>query len=569
MRRTLVVIATALAAGCGTDVSGPASSLYSCVFLDPASVGVGEAIPFQGAGNRSLCLTPSDGDGAFVYIPFYGAAPSDPDQADLALGVEVLGGGLTAPPSSSAPAGGFADAVRLADPADPAGAARPVLPLRRDVEAHRRLREREIAELGPKIRAGVRAEPPAVGTGASVPEVGELVEYNVATSCNAADIRTGQVMHVSTHAIVVADVQNPAGLGAQDYQHFALSFDTLVEPVAVRHFGTSTDIDGNGRTVIFFTRSVNERTPRGSDTYTAALFWAGDLFPATATPRLDACPQGNGAEIFYMAVPDPNGLIGATIPLAALREGGIAILGHEYQHLINAARRMYVNEAPAFEQTWLNEGLSHIAEELLFFEVSGLPRRSNITEAMLQETTGAVTAFNRYMAPNLGNLGRYLERPDTASLMGRDQLATRGAAWSFLRYAADRREVGDETFFFELVNSTAVGLDNLDRAVAGSAVDWLQDWTVALIADDDVPGLDPRYTQPSWNFRDLYAAIDRPYPLNPPTLAAGVPRGLSLRAGGVAYLAFGVAAEGRAALHVETDGATPPRSLRGTFLRIR
>jgi hypothetical protein len=28
---------------------------------------------------------------------------------------------------------------------------------------------------------------------------------------------------------------------------------------------------------------------------------------------------------------------------------------------------------------WLNEGLSHIAEELLFFEVSGLQRRANIT----------------------------------------------------------------------------------------------------------------------------------------------------------------------------------------------
>jgi hypothetical protein len=230
---------------------------------------------------------------------------------------------------------------------------------------------------------------------------------------------------------------------------------------------------------------------------------------------------------------------------------------------------MYVNDAPAFEETWLNEGLSHIAEELLFFEVSGLPRRSNLTEADLQETTGGVTAFNRYMAPNLGNLGRYLERPDTASLMGRDQLTTRGAAWSFLRYAADRREIGDETFFFELVNSTAVGLDNLDRAVAGSAADWIQDWTVALIADDDVPGLDPRFTQPSWNFRDLYVALERPYPLNPPALAAGTPRSLSLRAGGVGYLAFGVAADGRAALHVESDGAAPPRSLRGTFLRVR
>lgn len=566
MRRGLLVLATALTAGCGTDVSGPSSSLYSCLFLDPMAMGVGEAITFQGAGNRSLCLTTADVDASFVYIPFYGQAESDGDQAALTIGVEVLGGGLTDPPSSGAPAAVGTDAPLLTDRS---AAARAIAPLRRDVEAHRRLREREIAELGPKIRAGVRAEPAPTGTGGAVPQVGDVVEYNVATSCSLTDIRAGQVTHVSAHAIVVADVQNPPGLESQDYEHFAVSFDTLVHPVAARHFGTPSDVDDNGRTIIFFTRSVNERTPRGSDTYTAALFWAGDLFPPIATPRLDACPEGNHAEIFYVAVPDPNGLIGPPISLASLRGHGVGILGHEYQHLINAARRMYVNDAPAFERTWLNEGLSHIAEELLFFEVSGLPRGSNITEAILRDTPGAVVAFNRYMSSNVGNLARYLERPDTASLMGRDNLMTRGAAWSFLRYAADRRATGDEPFFHALVNSTAVGVENLNRALAGSTMDWLQDWTVALVADDAVPGLDPRFTQPSWHFRDIYAALDRPYPLSPPALTAGVSRSLALRAGGAGFLTFGVAAEGRAALHVESDGATPPRSLRGTFLRVR
>jgi hypothetical protein len=570
MRRNLLVIATCVLAGCGTDVSGPSSSLYSCVFLDPAALRVGEAIAFQGVGNRSLCLTTSDDGAAFVYVPFYGRARNGgAAEPPLTIGVEVLGAGVSSTSVSGAPPEGPDPVGGLFDPWGPPGEARALAP---DVDAHRRLREREQAELGPKILSGAPVDPLPLATSRDVaePQVGSNVQYNVATSCTAEDMRTGQVTYISDHAIVVADVQNPAGFTAQDYQHFALSFDTLIHPVAVRHFGAPSDVDGNSRTIIFFTRAVNERTPRGSPTFTAALFWAGDLFPAVATPRLEACPAGNQAEIFYVAVPDPNGVIGPAVSLSSLREQGLHILGHEYQHLINAGRRLYVNNAGMFEQVWLNEGLSHIAEELLFFEVSGIPRGANITASLLQQTPGADTAFSRYMDSNMTNLTRFLERADTASLMGPDNLATRGAAWSFLRYAADRRDGGDESFFLGLVNSTAAGVDNLDRVLGESTMDWLQDWTVALIADDHVPGLHARYTQPSWNFRDLFPARrNRAYPLAPTALAAGAPQSLSLQAGGAAFLTFGVAADQRAALHVESGGASPPRTLRGTFLRIR
>jgi hypothetical protein len=569
MKRKLLIMATALLAGCGTDVSGPASSLYSCLFLEPSALGVGEAVTFQGVGNRSLCLTATDENAAFVYVPFYGLAPNGGAvEPTLTLGVEVLGAGVTgtsvsgAPAAEPGPVGGF-----LEVPVSP-GEGRV---LARDVDAHRLLRERELAELGPKIRSGAPADPlpRAASREVAAPQVGSTVQYNVAISCTAEDMRTGQVMYISDHAVVAADVENPAGFSAQDYQHFALAFDTLIHPVAVRHFGAPSDVDGNGRTIIFFTRAVNERTPRGSATFTAALFWGGDLFPAVATSRLEACAGGNQAEIFYVAVPDPNGLIGPPVSLNDLRVQAIHILGHEYQHLINAARRLYVNNASMFEQVWLNEGLSHIAEELLFFEISGLQRRANITAALLQQTPGGMVAFDRFMRSNMNNFTRFLTRPDTASLMGADNLATRGAAWSFLRYAADRHQGGDEAFFLGLVNSTTAGVENLNRVLGTSTMEWLQDWTVSLIADDHVPGLQARFTQPSWNFRDLYASENRAYPLTPPTLSAGTPHSLSLQAGGAAFLTFGVAADQRAAIHVESDGGSPPRTLRGTFLRVR
>ena len=55
-----------------------------------------------------------------------------------------------------------------------------------------------------------------------------------------------------------------------------------------------------------------------------------------------------------------------------------AVIAHEFQHLINAGRRMYVNNALDFEDTWLDEGLAHVAEELLFYREAGLRPKGNI-----------------------------------------------------------------------------------------------------------------------------------------------------------------------------------------------
>jgi hypothetical protein len=574
MRRISLLAATALVAGCGTDVSGPAASLYSCVFAEPTNLAVGEAVAYRGTASRELCLLGAEGGAEFVYVPFFALATDESSgEPNVRLALEILGAGVAGGTTS---AGLIAADAGVPDPVlGLEGAPRPGPELRLDHDFHRRLRQREIAELEPKIRPTPGVWAPGTGEAAlTAPpladaQMGDLMDFNVALSCTSADIRTGRVEHVSDHAVVVADVGNPSGLTAQDYAYFALTFDTLVHPLAVRHFGEPSDIDGNGRTIIFFTRAVNELTPRGSDTFIAGLFWAGDLFPAQSTPRLEACPQGNRAEMFYVASPDPNAVISSAVSVAWLRDRVPQLLVHEYQHLINAARRLYVDEAPRFERTWLNEGLSHIAEELLFYEVTGLEPKENITVAVLQATPGGVTAFNRYMSGNFNNLTRFLQRPDTASLMGVDNLVTRGAAWSFLRYAADRRGTTDEATFFDLVNSTAAGLDNLDQVLGGVAFDWMRDWSVALYADDFVPGLAARHTQPSWNLRSIYETINEPYPLAPPVLTTGATRAVTLQPGGVGFLGFGVGEGDRATLHVESDGATPPRTLWGSFLRIR
>src|SRR5207244_1969260 len=142
------------------------------------------------------------------------------------------------------------------------------------------------------------------------------------------------------------DTANPPnGFTNEEYRGFGVTFDTLMAPVDSAAFGQPSDIDANGRVILFFTRAVNELTPPGSPGRVLGFFYRRDLLPTAQ------CPTSNAGEMFYLLVPDPdtttnNGRIGmAGISLSRddatrFTNGTVA---HEYQHLINGSRRLYVN----------------------------------------------------------------------------------------------------------------------------------------------------------------------------------------------------------------------------------
>ncbi len=558
MRRLSLLPALIALAACGTDVAGPSSTLLACVYSDAVSLEPGEVVQVRGDAHANLCLE-GESSAEFVYIPFF--ATSDTGRS---LSLEVTGAGV-----SGRSAAGPAPELSRVSLGEGLAADRPQRVL--DHAFHHRLRQREIDELGPKIRAGPVPEPPAFAVAADVPAVGDLRDFNVAISCSDVDLRAARVMYVSDHAVVYADTANPADLDAADYSYFGVTFDTLVYRVETGYFGAPTDIDNNDRAILFFTRSVNERNPPDAEAVTIGFFWSGDLFPEESTSRLEACPESNHGEMFYLLAPDPGGVAGPAFTLDQVRELAIPLIGHEFQHLINASRRLFVNNANTFEAPWLNEGLSHIAEELLYYEVSGLGTGQNIDiDAIRSARAPADTFFNRYMGSNFTNFYRFATRPDTASLMGPpNELATRGAIWHFLRYASDRSPASDTTFFFDLVNGTGAGLSNLDRAIGSRALDWMHDWTVSIFADDHVSGIEPRFELPSWNLRSLYqnSTLQR-YPLTVETLRSGAGLTADLPAGGTVLGRF-TTADSRAALHVEVAGGRPPTALYGSVLRTR
>jgi hypothetical protein len=410
------------------------------------------------------------------------------------------------------------------------------------------IRAYEKTVLAPRI-AGARAamrRRATTSVAAAVPSVGDILRLNASEEgCQAPRYRFGRVAAVTNGAIIVADTGNPAGgFTDAEYQSIGVTFDTLVNPLVQSAFGAPSDIDQNSRVIVFYTRVVNEMTPRESEGVVQGFFHTRDIFPQTASGGLEGCAGSNAAEMFYMIVPDPEGTInGNKRTKATVERITISVVAHEYQHLINASRRLYFNDADDFEEVWLNEGLSHIAEELLFYRASGLAPRSNLDATRIQATQKSVDAFNAYQIGNFGRYERYLENPEGSSpYADNDSLANRGAIWSMLRYAADRAGPADGTIWHQLVNARAVGLTNLGGVFGPNVIGLIRDWALSVHTDDLVAASSD-FQQPSWHFRSIYPRLGRTtFPLRVHQLADGVQTSRTLSAGGSMFAAVKTAA---------------------------
>ena len=520
-----------------------------CTASNAVSMSVGQVLAALPA--QSVCLSGGGGGSEFAVIPFNG---SPVFTANKSLNFTSTGASAVTTPALSAKASVAGSVVQTA----------PALPAR-DFRFEGRLRESETRELTPLVASArawrrARLASAAETRGAlkvSIPSltVGQTVSLNANADdpCTNASMRTGRVVAISNNSVVIADVNNPTG-GYTDaeYQSIAVTFDTLVLALDQAAFGNATDIDQNGHIVLFFTRAVNELTEAGnSSSIVGGFFYARDLFPKTATADFQACAGSNVGEMFYLMVPDPNGVVNGNVrSKAAVSRLTISTTAHELQHLINAARRLYVNDVGGEdweEELWLNEGLSHVAEELLFYRESGLAPRQNVDLPTLRTSQRILDAFNNDQIQNTSRYGSYLRQPSISSPYApNDSLHTRGATWSLLRYLADHRGTTDGDVWSRLANSTTRGMSNLQQVYGSELPNLVRDWATSVLTDD-IAGVDARYQQPSWNFRSIFTAMssfNNTFPLQTLTVADGSPRSVTLRGGGTAFVRFGVAGGG-------------------------
>jgi hypothetical protein len=527
----------------------------------PLQLSVGQVVTDL---SGDLCVRASTTTEEYTLVAYYNSAVSS-----ATAQIETKPVGVTAPVSSS-----------LSISASPNSAA--TTAIARDESFELALRQREATELANAApaarswfanrRSGVGPRP-SFSVVAQAPEVGDLLAFNVNAleGCARADARTGRIVAITNKAIVVADTANPpGGFTDADYRSFGVTFDTLVHSVDAAAFGAPADFDENGgRSVLFFTRAVNALTPRGSGSVVLGFFYGRDILPKTT------CAASNFTKMFYLLVPDPDGVASDARSIGVVKTVTNGTIAHEYQHLINASRRMYINNAVGTtEEVWLNEGLSHIAEELNYLASARLQTRANLDAAGVAPSIANGT-FQTFQANNLSRFRRYLQTTETQSPTGSDpfddDLPTRGGAWSFLRYVADHQPGinNDGDLWFKLVNSTNTGLANLTAALGANPRAMLRDWSLAILLDDTGLTLDPRFQHLSWNFRSAMPAGGFTYALASRALSDGATTTATIAGGGTSYQRFAVSAGQDALITITSTGQPVPSAIQLALVRIR
>lgn len=361
----------------------------------------------------------------------------------------------------------------------------------------------------------------------AVPAVGDLINIKIPDAstnnlCVNFISTQATVASVSQKAILVVDTLDgpPAGLFTQAQMDSITSeFDAVTYPTDAAYFNTPTDMDGNGHIIMLFTGRINLLTPpQTSGGFVGGFFFAGDFFPIIDTPQAQGCAQSNQAEIFYLLSPDPTGRFGNVRSTSSVRQGTRGTIAHEFQHMINAGNR-FISTNPlvtSFESTWLDEALAHFAEDAVGRVKRGFTDLQTLTFNDVLPCNAPCSErddFNAFFFQNLARLTDWMDHPDQfspMSAMADTSLAVRGAAWAFVRYAADNLSNGDARAFTRtLVAGPDTGVKNFIAAAKVPLDTVVKGWLVSMYADHlAITGLDQsRYQYRSYNFRSVMPPV--------------------------------------------------------------
>lgn len=420
---------------------------------------------------------------------------------------------------------------------------------RQAVERLRRVGARPVAAV--RTGGGARAS-----LNPNIPTVGQLLalrspvggDGGLAT-CTSTSRVVARVRAVGPHFALVEDTLVAGALTQADYAEILSQVEGVSWPVDSAYFGTPRDLDGNGRVLALVTPEVNRLGAAG-------FFTVTDLAPAAD------CPASNEGEILWLIAPDPARQFGFDpIPIGLVKTRLAGIVSHELQHLIHAERRVFEagGDFDSPDELWLNEGLSHIAEEVSGFYDAGRHTGEDLAFDDLGEPA-TQERFSRYHLSDFRFVRDYLQNPRAVPALLDDPVTrgqlrrARGFGYLFLRWLADQYAsegapglVGtleEEALFRDLTVGGATLLRSTQNVVAalarrGEVHTWAELFSdyvgmpgVDGVADADIP-LDGKLELASWNLPQVYEnarangfALDFPdgFPLRPtPVLLRTIP----------------------------------------------
>jgi hypothetical protein len=416
-------------------------------------------------------------------------------------------------------------------------------PLTRDRRFDQALRERE-GRLVEAARASgnLRAAPNVLASQTrAAPTVWTQRTFQVLSDFDGSAFKriTARPRYVGDHIVLYVDVDEPPGAFTDaELRTFGDLFDRTLYDLDVRAFGSESDIDTNGHVIVLFTPVVNALTPPsecGSQGFITGFQYGLDLLPTQQ--------NSNRGEIFYALVPDVGGTRSCEHTKADVERLVPATFVHEFQHMISFGQHVLARGG-AGEVLWLNEGLSHIAEELAgkTYEAKFPPPsgRTDPNQLFPDSAQG-------YLTPNMRNAQSFLRTPGLTSasaITGGGTLAERGGAWLFLRWLGDQK---GESIYGRLVQTGRTGVANVEDKANETFASLFGDFATAVYADS-LPGIartrvPARLRLTSRNLRQIFkrfADIDPtgetpPFPFIPAGFAPGQRMNGSVAQGSMAY----------------------------------
>ena len=333
-------------------------------------------------------------------------------------------------------------------------------------------------------------------------------------SCNDFTEITARAVYIGTKGIIYEDVAAPlAGQMDDTFAQLGQEFDTSMYP-SDTNFGdpliTDPDTDNDQHLNMVFTPVIPSTL--------AGFVISCDFFPRNPTDN----QSSNFGENFYARVPTVAGAgFGADTPEAFLRTMRATIV-HEVKHIAAFGARLENPNATSFEESWLEEGMAMVAEEVWARDrvYAGAAWKGNmIYHATLfcDVRPGATCPGAPFvMFDHFARLYSFLNQPGATSLFGRvadGDFTFYGISWSFIRYNVDRYATSEATYLRGITSATVTGITNISQQSGADPTQILGNWSLALYLDENTAmagNADVNF--PSWDLRDIFAGMNRDFP---------------------------------------------------------
>ena len=432
----------------------------------------------------------------------------------------------------------------------PSAPVQPAAELSRAERFHTYLRlgdERRSWGFAPESGGGRR---PQASSAAAPPSMNALRTFQVCatTDCSRFDRVGARVRALNGKVAIFVDTLAPAGgLDSTALASIATTFDQRLYAIDTAAFGRESDIDSNTVVLVLMTNTVNKLVTRNECNASGGAFVAGFFFGADLDPAFRNDSRSNKGEVFYSIVADPGGTLSCSHSTLDVERFVPVTFVHEFQHMISFNQHVLVRGGTG-EVLWLNEGLSHYAEELGGRSYATTPD-AQVSDCIVTPVTTTECRF--YIGDLLDAYDYLVDSTGVHFLLpttGIGSLAERGAAWLFVRYTVDRYAAGStsaawNTLTRSLVGTAQTGAQNIATVTGDPFPTVVSRWALANYLTDG-GGVSPELKYDSWNLHAVYASLNaqdnhfqKPYPLVPPTRAGRVINlSATLRAGSGIYL---------------------------------